>query len=485
LGVTDPIPEDSNRRVDVREVCMGHHTAGRHALSTALLSTLALLGAACGSTGGGGGGGGATGCVPNATQQCFCSPGVPGVQACNAAGTGFSVCNCGQGGDTAATDAGGDGFGAPGDGGGAGGGDSGGGGGGDSSGGAVDSGGGAVDAGGPKTDTGGGTSDSCAGKCGKYDAKAACQCDDLCTGEGDCCADYKALCGGGDKTCGGKTCGPCQKCAGSVCVTDTTMNKKPCPGGFICYGSVCGCYPKFKTKCVGGDIWWYNSCNVKGPFKEKCEYGCQSNKCKPSPCGKVKCPICTKCNPYNKKCEGDLAQVGKVCMVDGFCEETGQCARISAQPSKGVWSKTAPSKMNMKGCVCEANAKNYLCGADYMGRWLSKTQYTAQMEFRRSYAPYYPTKDTKYWIVRTNISPKKTAFCHQLNLYPTIKSGIWKKNYPLKLTIPVWPSKSAFLAQECGTDYRGIMIITEGSKGAKERYQFEVLTWVKYCSKTY
>jgi hypothetical protein len=32
-------------------------------------------------------------------------------------------------------------------------------------------------------------SDSCAGRCGSYDANAACQCDDQCFGEGDCCAD--------------------------------------------------------------------------------------------------------------------------------------------------------------------------------------------------------------------------------------------------------------------------------------------------------
>ncbi len=35
---------------------------------------------------------------------------------------------------------------------------------------------------------------TCQGKCGKYDGAAKCQCDDLCSGAGDCCSDYEALC---------------------------------------------------------------------------------------------------------------------------------------------------------------------------------------------------------------------------------------------------------------------------------------------------
>ncbi len=37
-------------------------------------------------------------------------------------------------------------------------------------------------------------SGSCAGKCGKYDGDANCQCDESCTEYGDCCSDYDKLC---------------------------------------------------------------------------------------------------------------------------------------------------------------------------------------------------------------------------------------------------------------------------------------------------
>ncbi len=39
------------------------------------------------------------------------------------------------------------------------------------------------------------TSTSCASRCGKYDASAKCQCDNVCTTYGDCCTDRKTICG--------------------------------------------------------------------------------------------------------------------------------------------------------------------------------------------------------------------------------------------------------------------------------------------------
>jgi cysteine-rich repeat protein len=48
------------------------------------------------------------------------------------------------------------------------------------------------------TETDAGGSNSCEGRCGKYDAKASCQCDAYCEDEGDCCADYATLCADDD-----------------------------------------------------------------------------------------------------------------------------------------------------------------------------------------------------------------------------------------------------------------------------------------------
>jgi hypothetical protein len=36
---------------------------------------------------------------------------------------------------------------------------------------------------------------SCAGSCGDYDPAQACQCDDACSGYGDCCVDHTSQCG--------------------------------------------------------------------------------------------------------------------------------------------------------------------------------------------------------------------------------------------------------------------------------------------------
>ena len=488
-----------------------------------LLAALLLVVAACASTTGGGGGGGTPGCVANATQTCACAPGVTGVQACDAQGTGYTPCNCG-GADALAADGGalsdaggldvpgavdaGPGIdsGSPTDGDGA------------SDTGSVADGGGAVD-GGPK--------DSCAGKCGNYSAGASCQCDGLCVNEGDCCSDYAALCAnvcdttcgpcqtctsgacvadankngascgtsgavctnGACQTssnCGGKLCGFCQKCSAGQCVTDMAKNNSSCENGKYCTNGACVCKTSATVKCVGSDLYNYSSCGVKGSFNKACDYGCSNNKCKPSPCGNIPCTVCNKCNPFSKKCEGDASQTGKVCNGYGLCQETGECGVVGAMPKKGVWTKGVPSNYNKKGCTCAKNAADHVCGADYMARWLAGKDHLYDFEFKRSIAPYFPTKDTSYWVVRTNINPKKGAFCFDINSYPVIKSGVWKKNYPLKIQVPVWPSKAALIAQECGTDYRGIMLVTEGAKaGVKDRFQFELITFNKGCSPAY
>ncbi len=87
---------------------------------------------------------------------------------------------------------------------------------------------------------GGGAGDSCKDKCDTpYDDKAKCQCDADCVGNKDCCGDYEKECGGG----GGGTCTP--KCDGKQCGADGCGGScGVCPSGANCSGAT--------GMCVGG-----------------------------------------------------------------------------------------------------------------------------------------------------------------------------------------------------------------------------------------
>jgi len=91
---------------------------------------------------------------------------------------------------------------------------------------------GTTDAGEPDTTTpditqpdaggdGGAPAGSCAGKCGKYDSKASCQCDSGCKSYGDCCADL-------DKVCGGDGCKEDKDCDDSLECTDEKCTAGKC-----------------------------------------------------------------------------------------------------------------------------------------------------------------------------------------------------------------------------------------------------------------
>lgn len=67
-------------------------------IGTALGVACAVALAACSTTTSGGG---AAGCVPGATNLCWCGPGAQGVQVCNANGGGFSQCVCSLASDAA------------------------------------------------------------------------------------------------------------------------------------------------------------------------------------------------------------------------------------------------------------------------------------------------------------------------------------------------------------------------------------------------
>ena len=114
---------------------------------------------------------------------------------------------------------------------------------------------------------------SCAGKCGIYDKKAACQCDDKCTQNGDCCGDYKAQCGAVADTCGDGKCTPPEtqtSCPGD-CGTVTTP--------FACKGN-CGVYDKANACQCDNQCGQNGDCC--GDYKAEC--GAVANTCGDGKC---------------------------------------------------------------------------------------------------------------------------------------------------------------------------------------------------------
>lgn len=87
-------------------------------------------------------------------------------------------------------------------------------------------------------------SNSCAGRCGKYQDKATCQCDDQCTKYKDCCGDYVALCTGSS---GGSPLTQCDDDAGSTDAGSTDA------GGADAGSTDIGCQPSCANKNCGPD----------------------------------------------------------------------------------------------------------------------------------------------------------------------------------------------------------------------------------------
>ncbi len=162
---------------------------------------------------------------------------------------------------------------------------------------------------------------SCNGKCGVYDPKAACQCDDQCTGKGDCCGDYTAQCGAVAKTCGDGKCTPpedAKSCPGD-CGTVTTP--------FTCKGN-CGVYDQ-KNSCQCDD-----QCTGKGDccgdYTAECgavAKTCGDGKCTP-PEDATSCPgDCGSVTPpgtCNGKC-GAAYDKNATCQCDTQCTGKGDC----------------------------------------------------------------------------------------------------------------------------------------------------------------
>ena len=97
---------------------------------------------------------------------------------------------------------------------------------------------------------------SCKDQCGKYLGRTAkCQCDDQCEQYGDCCSDYKELCGGGGSGGGGSCkdkCGtPYDQNADCQCDNECESNNDCCPD----YKDLCSqaCVPDCAGKKCGDD----------------------------------------------------------------------------------------------------------------------------------------------------------------------------------------------------------------------------------------
>ena len=142
---------------------------------------------------------------------------------------------------------------------------------------------------------------SCAGQCGIYDKKAACQCDDQCTANGDCCGDYKAQCGAVASTCGDGKCGAGETAAN--CPGDCAAPPGSCVGK-------CGAYDK-NASC---------QCDTKCTANGDC-------------CGDLAtaCPGSTGGNPGIVTCvETNCPTEVATCTADPACSKILDCAKNCA-----------------------------------------------------------------------------------------------------------------------------------------------------------
>ena len=176
---------------------------------------------------------------------------------------------------------------------------------------------------------------SCTGKCGVYDKKALCQCDDKCTSNGDCCGDYNSLCGAVAATCGDG------KCAG----TETATN---CPGDC---GTVTPPTGSCAGKCGQYDKTWSCQCDTK------CA-SAANNDC----CGDL-ATACPATSPIvtcvETNCPTDVA----ACTADPACAKVLDCAKNCTDQNclfgcvggSGGFGNLPPALQGVYNCGNKAN----------------------------------------------------------------------------------------------------------------------------------
>jgi len=184
---------------------------------------------------------------------------------------------------------------------------------------------------------------SCKDRCGKYDAKAPCQCDDLCKDSGDCCDDYAALCGSSASCKGDKDCDDFDPCTSDSCVAGACKHAGTgaccktagdCDDFDACTVDACtssGCTNTAKD-CSDGLGCTTDSCDSKtGSCSSAVQAGfcvIESN-CRIS--GELDDTSCKACDPSKSQQGwtpkvGDACDDGSSCTTGDICDGNGNCA---------------------------------------------------------------------------------------------------------------------------------------------------------------
>lgn len=145
---------------------------------------------------------------------------------------------------------------------------------------------------------------TCQDRCGEYDAKATCQCDEYCSGSGDCCSDFETLCGT-DKACAvDADCDDLDPCTTDACLASQCTHS----GNGSCCTSDAGCDDQ-------------NLCTT-----DKCTGSGCTNDAKACDDGLA----CTNdsCDAKTGQCV--FAPLPGACAIDGFCRTNGEVSTANA-----------------------------------------------------------------------------------------------------------------------------------------------------------
>ncbi len=170
---------------------------------------------------------------------------------------------------------------------------------------------------------------SCADQCGSFIEGAACQCDPGCVAKGDCCADWKALCG----CTKAEDCDDKDGCTTDSCDTDTGLCSHPpalCDDGNPCTTDACAKGACTHTAVTGG-----TACDDGDACTEK--DACAGE----------------KCIGAAKDCDD-----AKPCTVDS-CGKDGACAHVAGNDGATCDDGNACTDADAcKAGACTGTAKN-------------------------------------------------------------------------------------------------------------------------------
>lgn|GEM_PF-3459920 len=223
-------------------------------------------------------------------------------------------------------------------------------------------------------DCGGTKPGSCANSCGGKSKTGSCFCDKICEKQGDCCGDFKKVCGDG----GGKdVCGD-GKCTGKenalTCPKDCKTDQKPVCGNGKCeppFENTKNCAKDCKTdtKPVCGN----GKCEKPGEDAITCPKDCtkQGGTCKDKCSGKSGNCWCDKqcvqmgdcCTDYAKYCQGPTVVCG-----DGKCqgpfENAKNCPKDCKSDTKPVCGngKCEPPTETAQSCPKDCQTSTVVCG---------------------------------------------------------------------------------------------------------------------------